>query len=173
MEGFEVMPALEAASRGDVFITVTGGREVLSAEHFVEMRDGAILANAGHFDVEIDLPALERVCGSRREVRPLVEEFEINGRRINLLAHGRVVNLAAADGHPSAVMDLSFASQALVVEGLVKAADRLSAAVHPVPEEVDREVARLKLAALGVSIDSLSDQQLAYLHVFSPAPHDG
>ena len=134
MEGFEVMPALEAASRGDVFITVTGGREVLSAEHFVEMRDGAILANAGHFDVEIDLPALERVCGSRREVRPLVEEFEINGRRINLLAHGRVVNLAAADGHPSAVMDLSFASQALVVEGLVKAADRLSAAVHPVPE---------------------------------------
>ncbi len=173
MEGFEVMPALEAASRGDVFITVTGGREVLSAEHFVEMRDGAILANAGHFDVEIDLPALERVCGSRREVRPLVEEFEINGRRINLLAHGRVVNLAAADGHPSAVMDLSFASQALVVEGLVKAADRLSAAVHPVPEEVDREVARLKLAALGVSIDSLSEQQLAYLHVFSPAPHDG
>jgi adenosylhomocysteinase len=173
MEGFEVMPALEAASRGDVFITVTGGREVLSAEHFVEMRDGAILANAGHFDVEIDLPALERVCGSRREVRPLVEEFEINGRRSNLLAHGRVVNLAAADGHPSAVMDLSFASQALVVEGLVKAADRLSAAVHPVPEEVDREVARLKLAALGVSIDSLSDQQLAYLHVFSPAPHDG
>ena len=173
MEGFEVMPALEAASRGDVFITVTGGREVLSAEHFVEMRDGAILANAGHFDVEIYLPALERVCGSRREVRPLVEEFEINGRRINLLAHGRVVNLAAADGHPSAVMDLSFASQALVVEGLVKAADRLSAAVHPVPEEVDREVARLKLAALGVSIDSLSEQQLAYLHVFSPAPHDG
>jgi len=173
MEGFEVMPALEAAARGDVFITVTGGREVLSEQHFVEMRDGAILANAGHFDVEIDLPALERVAGSRREVRPLVEEFEINGRRINLLAHGRVVNLAAADGHPSAVMDLSFASQALVVEGLVKAADRLNAAVHPVPEEVDREVARLKLDALGVSIDSLSDQQLAYLKVFSPAPHDG
>jgi adenosylhomocysteinase len=173
MEGFEVMPALEAAASGDVFITVTGGREVLSEEHFVAMRDGAILANAGHFDVEIDLPALERVAGSRREVRPLVEEFEINGRRINLLAHGRVVNLAAADGHPSAVMDLSFASQALVVEGLAQSAEPLSAAVHPVPEAVDREVARLKLDALGVSIDSLSEQQLAYLKVFSPAPHDG
>ncbi len=173
MEGFEVMPALAAAASGDVFITVTGGREVLSEQHFVAMRDGAILANAGHFDVEIDLPALERVAGSRREVRPLVEEFEINGRRINLLAHGRVVNLAAADGHPSAVMDLSFASQALVIEGLVNGAEPLGAAVHPVPELVDREVARLKLDALGVSIDSLSEEQLAYLKVFSPAPHDG
>ena len=173
MEGFEVMPSLEAAEVGDVFITVTGGREVLSGQHFASMRDGAILANAGHFDVEIDIPALERAAQSRREVRPLVEEFTVDGRRINLLAHGRVVNLAAADGHPSAVMDLSFASQALVVEKLATGDERLTPAVHPVPEAIDREVARLKLDALGVSIDALTDQQAAYLKVFSPAPHDG
>ncbi len=173
MEGFEVMPSRQAAERGDVFITVTGAPQVLGEEHFVLMRDGAILANAGHFDVEIDLPALQRVADSQREVRPLVDQFVINGRRINLLAHGRVVNLAAADGHPAAVMDLSFASQALVVEQLVTAAEPLTAGVHPVPELIDREVARLKLAALGVEIDQLSEQQAAYLQVFSPAPHDG
>ena len=172
MEGFEVMPSREAAALGDIFITVTGGRDVLGAEHFAAMRDGAIVANAGHFDVEIDIEALEKAAGSRREARPLVEEFVVDGKRINLLAHGRVVNLAAADGHPAAVMDLSFALQALAVESLAKG-DGLEPGVHPVPAELDREVARLKLDALGVEIDSLTDEQAEYLRAWLPAPHDG
>ena len=172
MEGFEVMPALEAAARGDIFITVTGGRAVLGAGHFDAMRDGAIIANAGHFDVEVDLEALEAAAGSRREVRPLVEEFTVDGRRINLLAHGRVVNLAAADGHPAAVMDLSFAVQALAIEQLASG-EGPGPGVHPVPEELDREVARLKLDSLGVEIDSLSEEQADYLRAWLPAPHDG
>jgi adenosylhomocysteinase len=162
MDGFEVMPALEAAARGDVFITVTGGRDVLRAEHFERMKDGTVLANAGHFDVEIDLPALRAAAGGRvREVRPLVEQYDLGGRRVNLLAGGRVVNLAAAEGHPAAVMDLSFALQALVAEQLPGL--DLPPGVHPVPEGVDREVAALKLASLGVEIDTLSPEQERYL----------
>jgi adenosylhomocysteinase len=162
MEGFEVMPALEAAGRGDIFVTVTGNRDVLSRPHFDRMKDGAVLANAGHFDVEIDLAALSAAAVEEpRDVLPLVTQFELGDRRLNLLASGRVVNLAAGQGHPAAVMDMSFANQVLAVEHLVSA--RLGPGVHPVPEAVDREVARLKLASLGVEIDSLSDEQAAYL----------
>ena len=163
MEGFEVMPALTAAERGDVFVTVTGNRDVLSRPHFERMKDGAVLANAGHFDVEIDLDALRAAGGEPREVLPLVTQFQVGERRLNLLASGRVVNLAAGQGHPAAVMDMSFANQVLAVEHLVAHGAHLGAGVHPVPEAVDREVARLKLASLGVEIDALSDAQEAYL----------
>jgi adenosylhomocysteinase len=160
MEGFEVMPALAAAERGDVFITVTGVRDVLRGEHFERMKDGAVLANAGHFDVEIDLDALRERAASVREVRPLVEQYLVGDRRLNLLASGRVVNLAAAEGHPAAVMDISFAIQALAAEELARA--ELAPGVHPVPDGVDREVAALKLASLGVRIDTLSAEQEQY-----------
>jgi adenosylhomocysteinase len=163
MDGFEVLPALAAAERGDVFVTVTGGRGALRAEHFARMKDGAVLANAGHFDVEIDLPALAAEADSVREVRPLVEQYSLGGRRLNLLAAGRVVNLAAAEGHPAAVMDISFALQALAAEDLARRAGDREPGVHPVPEEVDREVAALKLASLGVEIDRLSPEQERYL----------
>ncbi len=172
MEGFQVMPALQAAEHGDIFITVTGGTAVLGAPHFERMKDGAILANAGHFDVEIDLVALERVADARRELRPLVEEFDLGGRRLNLLARGRVVNLASAEGHPAAVMDLSFATQALAVEDLVRGEGGLGPGVHPFPAALDREVARLKLDALGVAIDELTDDQAAYARAWVPAPHE-
>jgi adenosylhomocysteinase len=163
MDGFEVMPALEAAERGDVFVTVTGGRDVLGAEHFARMKDGAVLANAGHFDVEIDVVALREAASEIREVRPRVDQYVVDGRRLNLLAAGRVVNLAAAEGHPAAVMDISFALQALAAEELVRRAGELSPGVHPVPEGIDREVAALKLASLGVRIDELSEEQARYL----------
>jgi adenosylhomocysteinase len=168
MEGFEVLPALRAAEVGEVFVTVTGSARVLGAEHVARMRDGAVLANAGHFDVEIDLPALrEAATGGVREVLPLVEEYLLaDGRRLNLLASGRVVNLAAGQGHPPAAMDLSFALHVLVVEHLARAAGALAPVVHPVPEAIDREVARLKLESLGVAIDAPSPDQLAYLERF-------
>ncbi len=163
MEGYEVLPSLQAAERGDVLITVTGARNVLSTEHFACMKDGVVLANAGHFDVEIDLAALRAAAvDAPREVRPLVEQFDLGGRVVNLLAGGRVVNLAAAEGHPAAVMDMSFAIQALCVEYLVRG-DRLRPGVHPVPDAIDREVARLKLDSLGVRIDVLTDDQANYL----------
>jgi adenosylhomocysteinase len=159
MEGFDVMPALRAAERGDVFVTVTGVRDALAAEHFERMKDGAILANAGHFDVEISLGDL----GPGREVRPLVAEHDVGDRRLYLLAGGRVVNLAAAEGHPAAVMDVSFALHVLAVEELVRAAGSLAPGVHPVPGALDREVAALKLATLDVEIDTLTAEQEAYL----------
>jgi adenosylhomocysteinase len=164
MEGYEVMTALAAAERGDVFVTVTGGRDVLRGEHFERMKNGAVLANAGHFDVEIKLEDLRALAvGGRREALPLVEEHTLaDGRRLNLLAQGRVVNLAAGEGHPASVMDMSFAGQALCVEHLVANAGRLRAGVLPVPEEIDDEVARLKLASLGVRIDELSEDQRVY-----------
>jgi adenosylhomocysteinase len=163
MEGFEVMPALDAAERGDVFVTVTGARDVLTRAHFERMKDGAVLANAGHFDVEISVPDLRALAaGGVREVRPLVEEYDLGGRRLNLLARGRVVNLAAAEGHPAAVMDMSFALQALCVEELVRRAGELAPGIHPVPSHIDREVAALKLAALGVRIDELTPEQAVY-----------
>jgi adenosylhomocysteinase len=164
MDGCEVMPALDAAARGDVFITVTGGRAVLAGAHFERMKDGAMLANAGHFDVEIAVAELASLATSRRQVLPLVEQFELAPqRRLNLLAQGRVVNLAAAEGHPAAVMDMSFANQALSVEHLARHGAELEPGVLPVPPEIDREVARLKLASLGIEIDELTVAQRAYL----------
>jgi adenosylhomocysteinase len=164
MAGYEVMPALDAADRGDVFITVTGTRRVLRREHFERMKDGALLANAGHFDVEIDLEELHEVASAGvREVRPLVQEYQLgDGRRLNLLAHGRVVNLAAAEGHPAAVMDVSFALQALCVEELVRSARDWPPAVLPVPARIDHEVGHLKLDALGVRIDDATPEQQHY-----------
>src|SRR3712207_5511323 len=144
MDGFEVMPALEAAARGDLFVTVTGSRGVLRREHFERMKDGAVLANAGHFDVEIDLAGLDELAGPAREVLPLVEQYDLRGRRINLLARGRVVNLAAGEGHPAAAMDMSFANLALAVEHLVRRAGELEPAVLPMPREIDDQIARLK-----------------------------
>ena len=163
MEGYEVMPALEAAERGDVFVTVTGGRDVLCREHFERMKDGAVLANAGHFDVEISLPDLRSLARSSTQALPLVEQYVLaDGRRLNLLAEGRVVNLAAGEGHPASVMDISFAIQALCAEHLVRHAGELEPGVLAVPEAIDSEVARLKLESLGVGIDTLTDEQRAY-----------
>jgi adenosylhomocysteinase len=163
MAGYEVMPALEAAERGDVFVTVTGSRRVLRGEHFARMKDGAILANAGHFDVELDLEELAALASDMREVRPLIEQYRLeDGRRLNLLARGRVVNLAAGEGHPAAVMDVSFALQALCVEHLVRRRGEIPAGVQPVPESIDQEVATLKLAALGVTIDQPTAEQQHY-----------
>jgi adenosylhomocysteinase len=164
MDGFEVMTALAAAERGDLFVTVTGSRSVLRREHFERMKDGAVLANAGHFDVEIDLPALAELAEGRvRRVLPLVEEYELDGRRLHLLASGRVVNLAAGEGHPAAVMDMSFANLALAVEHLVLDGDELEKRVLDVPKAIDEEIARLKLESLGVEIDSLTAEQQDYL----------
>jgi adenosylhomocysteinase len=163
LEGFDVAPALEAAAKGDIFITVTGNRDVLTREHFDLMRDGTILANAGHFDVEISLADLHAAAeGPPVEVRPLVERYMVGGRRLHLLAGGRVVNLAAAEGYPASVMDLSFTNQALAVEALVRQNDRFAPGVHRVPQEMDAEMARLKLASLGIGIDHLSEAQAAY-----------
>ncbi|MEJ7798463.1 MAG: adenosylhomocysteinase [Solirubrobacteraceae bacterium] len=164
MDGCEVMPSLHAAERGDVFITVTGTRDVLARAHFERMKDGAMLANAGHFDVEIAVDQLDELASVRRQVLPLVEQFELEPqRRLNLLAQGRVVNLAAAEGHPAAVMDMSFANQALCVEHLARHGASLQPRVLPVPPEIDREVARLKLVSLGIAIDELTDAQREYL----------
>ncbi len=170
MDGFEVMPALEAAARGDVFVTVTGAPGVLRGEHFAAMKDGAVLANAGHFDVEIDLDALDELATDVRDVLPLVTQYDLAGRRLNLLARGRVVNLAAAEGHPASVMDLSFAIHALGVEHLVKHGSQLGPGVHPVPPDIDYEVATLKLAALGVRIDELTEEQRRYLRPLGSLP---
>ena len=163
MDGLEVLPAVEAAARGDVLVTVTGGRDVVGRAHFEVMKDGAIVCNAGHFDVEVSVGDLEAMASEHRDVRPGVRQYRVGDRRINLLAEGRVVNLAAAEGHPAAVMDMSFANQALCVEHLARHGTDLAPAVHGVPEAIDREVARLKLEAMGVRIDALSEAQLAYL----------
>jgi adenosylhomocysteinase len=164
MEGYEVLPAADAAERGDLFITVTGNRGVLRGEHFERMKDGAVIANAGHFDVEVDIAALrDAASGPPEDVLPLVQQYELSGRKLNLLAGGRVVNLAAAQGHPAEVMDISFALQALAIEWLATRGEGLDAAVVPVPEEIDQEVARLKLESLGVAIDELTAEQRAYL----------
>ena len=163
MDGFEVMPALKAAERGDIFVTVTGARDVLCRPHFERMKDGAVLANAGHFDVEIDVRGLAEAADSHREARPLVDQYVLGGRRLNLLAQGRLVNLSAAEGHPAAVMDVSFALQALSAEHLVRSAGRLERRVHQVPARLEREVARLKLDSLGVEIDELTSEQAQYL----------
>ncbi len=164
MEGYRVMPMHDAASIGDIFVTVTGNTSVLRAEHFERMRDGAIVANSGHFDVEIDIPALEKLSTDRRVVRANAEQFELRtGARIILLADGRLVNLGAAEGHPAAVMDLSFADQCLAVEWLARNAEDLEPRVYDVPQELDAEVAGLKLASMGRAIDVLTPEQEHYL----------
>ena len=164
MDGFSVAPSVEASRTGEVFITVTGGYKAIGQQHLDVMPDGAILANSGHFNVEIDIPALEAMSVSRQEARPFVERFETkDGRSIFLLADGRLVNLSAAEGHPSAVMDMSFANQALSVELLVANKGSMSPGVYPVPRETDDEVGRLKLKSMGIEIDSLTAEQQKYL----------
>jgi adenosylhomocysteinase len=164
MEGYQVMSIREAARMGDVFVTVTGDTSVIAEEHLEAMKDGAVLANSGHFDVEIDREALERLAVERRRLREYVDEYRMpDGRRIHLLAEGRLVNLAAAEGHPAAVMDMSFANQALCAEWIVKQPQGLAKAVHTVPGDIDDEVARLKLQSMGIEIDELTDEQKTYL----------
>ena len=164
MDGNQVVSMVDAAPRGDLFITVTGNKSVLRREHFAAMKDGAIVANSGHFNVEIDIPALERMAVSRKLSRPFVEEFRLKGgKRVFLLGEGRLINLAAAEGHPAMVMDMSFANQALSVEYLVKKAKKLQNTVHIVPQDIDKEVARLKLKSMGTSIDTLTPDQVKYM----------
>jgi adenosylhomocysteinase len=164
MDGCQVMPLIDAAKVGDIFITTTGDKNVIDKPHLQAMKDGAILANSGHFNVEINIPALESLARSKRRIRPLVDEYTLNdGRRLYLLAEGRLVNLAAAEGHPASVMDMSFANQALCLEYMVKNRGRLEIKVHPVPEEIDKQVARLKLDSMGINIDKLTPQQEKYL----------
>ena len=165
MDGFRVMPMEEAAKIGDIFCTVTGDLNVIDREDFETMKDGAIVANSGHFNVEINIPALEAMAVEKRLVRPFVDQYILeDGRRINLLGEGRLINLASAEGHPASVMDMSFANQALSVEYLIKNADKLEKKVYSVPDAIDREIARLKLDGMGVTIDTLTAQQVAYLN---------
>jgi adenosylhomocysteinase len=163
MDGLQVAPMPKAAELGDVFVTVTGNTSVIRKEHFGRMKDGAILANSGHFNVEIDLDTLAKMAQGRRIVRPFVEEFQVGGRRIFVLGEGRLINLAAAEGHPAAVMDMSFANQALSAEFMVKKNKTLERRVYVVPREIDLEIARLKLASMGVEIDDLTSDQESYL----------
>jgi adenosylhomocysteinase len=163
MDGFDVMPMADAAPLGDIFCTLTGNIHVIRAEHFSRMKDGAVVANSGHFNVELDLEGLAEIATARREVRQFVDEFVVEGRRILVLAEGRLINLSAAEGHPASVMDMSFANQALAAEYLVAQQGKLANAVHTLPSEVDAEIARLKLAAMGVAIDTLTDEQVTYL----------
>ena len=164
MDGYRVMPMEEAAPIGDFFVTVTGNLKIVRGEHFAKMKDGAIVCNSGHFNVELDIPGLEKLSRKRRIVRPGVEEFTLrNGRRVSLLGEGRLVNLATAEGHPSSVMDMSFANQALSAEYLQKNHKKLERKVYPVPAEIDKEIARLKLAGMGMRIDKLTKEQKKYL----------
>jgi len=164
MDGYRVMPMEAAAPVGDFFVTVTGNLKIVRGEHFAKMKDGAIVCNSGHFNVELDIPGLEKLSRKRRIVRPGVEEFTLrNGRRVSLLGEGRLVNLATAEGHPSSVMDMSFANQALSAEYLQKNHKKLERKVYPVPAEIDKEIARLKLAGMGMRIDKLTKEQKKYL----------
>jgi adenosylhomocysteinase len=163
MDGFEVMPMADAAPIGDLFITLTGNLRVVRPEHFARMKDGAIVANSGHFNVELDLEGLGKVAGAPREVRTMVEEYVLNGRRIMVLGEGRLINLAAAEGHPASVMDMSFANQALAAEMLATRHGAMSKSVHRLPPAVDQEIAQLKLQSMGIAIDTLTPEQVQYL----------
>jgi adenosylhomocysteinase len=168
MDGFRVMTMIEAAKQGDVFVTMTGNKSVIRQEHFEVMKNGAIVANSGHFNVEIDIPALERIASSKRATREFVDEYTLrDGRKIYLLGEGRLINLAAAEGHPASVMDMSFANQALAAEYLIKNHASLEKKVYAVPQELDKRVARLKLEAAGIGIDRLSSEQEEYLASWS------
>jgi adenosylhomocysteinase len=163
MDGYEVMPIAQAAVVGDVFVTVTGNKNVIRKEHFSVMKDGAIVCNSGHFNVELDIPGLESLAVSTRQIRPFVQEYHLgNGRTVALLGEGRLINLAAAEGHPAAVMDMSFANQALSVEHLVAHGKTLENRVYSVPAEIDQEIARLKLASMGIAIDQMTAEQVEY-----------
>jgi adenosylhomocysteinase len=165
MDGYRVMPVAEAARIGDIFITITGDINVIDKASLQVMKDGAIIANSGHFNVEINIPVLESLAKNKRQVKPLVDEYTMkDGRRIYLLAEGRLVNLSAAEGHPASVMDMSFANQALCLEYMAKNRGSLEIKVHPVPETIDKQVARLKLQAMGITIDKLTPEQEKYLH---------
>ncbi len=165
MDGYRVMPMIEAARIGDIFCTVTGDLNVIDQAHFEVMKDGAIVANSGHFNVEINIPALESISISKKLVRPYVDEYQMkDGRRIYILGEGRLINLASAEGHPASVMDMSFANQALSCEYMVKNHDKLSRKVYSVPEEIDLEIAKIKLEAMGVKIDILTAEQVKYLN---------
>ncbi len=165
MDGFRVMPMVEAAPIGDIFCTLTGDLHVLDSHHFEAMKDGAIISNSGHFNVEINIPALEEMAEEKIRVRPMIDQYLMaDGRRLNLLAEGRLVNLAAAEGHPSSVMDMSFANQALSAEYLIKNADTLKNKVYPVPEAIDADIARLKLESMSINIDILTEEQTKYLN---------
>ena len=165
MDGFRVMPMIEAAPIGDIFCTLTGDMNVLDKHHFDVMKDGAIISNSGHFNVEINIPALEEMAEEKIRARPMIDQYLLlDGRRLNLLAEGRLVNLAAAEGHPSSVMDMSFANQALSAEYMVKNADQLKNRVYAVPDEIDAEIARLKLEAMEIKIDVLTPEQIKYLN---------
>jgi adenosylhomocysteinase len=164
MDGYRVMPMVEAAPLGDIFCTLTGDLHVLDKHHFEVMKDGAIISNSGHFNVEINIPALEKMAEEKIRVRPMIDQYLLpDGRRINLLAEGRLVNLAAAEGHPSSVMDMSFANQALSAEYMIKNAENLKNQVYEVPAEIDAEIARLKLENMGIDIDVLTKEQIKYL----------
>ncbi len=164
MDGFRVMPMDEAAAIGDVFCTVTGDVNVIDGPDFKKMKNGAIVANSGHFNVEINIPALEKMAKGKRKVREFVDQYSLaDGRKINLLAEGRLINLSAAEGHPASVMDMSFANQAMSAEYMAKNAAKLDRTVHRLPEELDREIARIKLAGMGIHIDQLTDAQKKYL----------
>ncbi|NLC29738.1 MAG: adenosylhomocysteinase, partial [Chloroflexi bacterium] len=164
MDGFRVMPMMEAAPIGDIFITVTGDLNVIDKHHFEAMKDGALVGNSGHFNVEINIPSLVEMSVGKRLVRPFVESYDLaDGRTINILGEGRLINLVAAEGHPASVMDMSFANQALSAEFFLKNRDNLENKVYNVPEEIDREIARLKLISMGIEIDVLTDEQVKYL----------
>ena len=164
MDGYQVMPLLKACEIGEVFITATGDMSVIDKIHILEMKDGAIVANSGHFNVEINIPTLESMAKSKRRIRPSADEYTLgDGRRIYVLGEGRLINLAAAEGHPASVMDMSFANQALCLEYLTKMKGKLEPAVYPVPDEIDQEVGKLKLAAMNIAIDSLTEEQKKYL----------
>jgi adenosylhomocysteinase len=164
MDGFDVLPMATAAHLGDIFCTATGDKHVLAREHLERLKDGAILANTGHFNVEIDIPALRQLAVATRQARELVEEFELpDGRKVYLVADGRLVNLSAAEGHPAQVMDMSFANQALSAEWAIANAAKLERRVYRVPEEIDRAIARLKLETMRVAIDELTEEQARYL----------
>jgi adenosylhomocysteinase len=166
MDGFRVMPMMEAAPIGDIFVSATGDIHVLDRHHFEVMKDGALLANSGHFDVEINKPALQDLSiGDPKRVRPFVEQFSLkDGRKLNLLGEGRLINLAAAEGHPAAVMDMSFAGQAMAAKYLVDNEGKLENKVYTIPEEIDAEIARIKLDAMGIGIDTLTEEQVKYLN---------
>jgi adenosylhomocysteinase len=165
MDGFSVMPMEDAAKIGDIFVTVTGDLNVIDERHFKLMKDGAIVANSGHFNVEINIPALDKMSTGKRLVRPFVDEYTLkDGRRIHILGEGRLINLASAEGHPASVMDMSFANQALSAEYMVKNNKNLAKQVYSVPEDIDKEIARIKLAAMGVNIDTLTPEQANYLN---------
>jgi adenosylhomocysteinase len=165
MDGYRVMPIVEAAALGDVFVTVTGDINVIDRQHLERMKDGALISNAGHFNDEINIPELERLSVSKRRVRDFVDEYTYSdGRRIHLLAEGRLVNLSAAEGHPASVMDMSFANQALGSEYMLKHAKEMQPRVYTLPAEIDKEIARLKLQAMGVQIDTLTPEQDKYLN---------